>query len=77
MVGKTATTTYHAISVTDFFLSLFISFERESTNKGGAEREKETANPKQAPCCRCRAQPGARTHQPGDHDLSQNQEPKA
>ena len=37
---------------------------------GRAERE----NPKQALCCQCRARPGARSHKPWDHGLSQNQE---
>ena len=52
------------------FISTFIYFERdqESARGGGAERERETKNPKQAPC-------GAH-HEMGklcDHDRSQNQ----
>ena len=41
---------------------------------GGAERERETENPKQSLCCEHSAQLGARTHKLSDHDLSQNQE---
>ena len=33
--------------------------EGESVSGGGAERERERENPKQAPCCQCRAQCGA------------------
>ena len=29
--------------------------------------DKERENPKQVPCCQCRAQRGAQSHEPGDH----------
>ena len=54
----------------DFFL-MFIYFEREtdrqteSTSGGGAEREGDT----ESLSCQNRAWCGARTHEPGDHDL--------
>ena len=41
---------------------------------GEGQRERERENPKQAPCCQPRARHGAQSHEPGDHDLSQNQE---
>ena len=37
-------------------------------SRGGAEREREGENPKQAPSCQ------RRTHKPRNHDLSRNQE---
>ena len=42
---------------------------------GEGQKEKETQNPKQAQAMTCqhRAQYGARTHEPRDHDLSQSQ----
>ena len=40
----------------------------------GRGRERETRNPKQAPCCQHRAQCGSWPHKPWDHDLSLNQE---
>ena len=60
-----------------FFFFMFIYFwERDSeharTGDGGGCRE--TENPKQAPCSQGRGQCGARTQEPWDHDLSQNQE---
>ena len=36
--------------------------ERERTQAGGAEREGERENPKQAPCYQCRTQRGAQPH---------------
>ena len=55
----------------NIFLSLFI-WERES--RGGAERDKERENPKQAPHCQRRDPWGVQTHKLWDHDLSQKQE---
>ena len=57
---------------------LFI-FERERQTEheqGETERERETQNLKQAPGFNFqhRAQRGARTHEPQDHDLSRDQE---
>ena len=40
---------------TFFFSVSFIYFERESTNRGGAQRERERENPKQA--LGCQAEP--------------------
>ena len=45
-----------------------------SVNEREAGREGERENPKQAPSCQRRGPCGARTHEPRDHDLSQNQE---
>ena len=39
----------------------------------GAERERETQNPKDAPDCQHRAGHGARTHELRDRDLSRSQ----
>ena len=57
----------------------FIYFERRDRDREGGreregQRERETENPKQATHCQARSPPGARTHEPGDHDLSQNHE---
>ena len=56
---------------------MFIYFwETERQSRGGAERERETQNPKQAPGSELSAQSachGAQTHKPWDHDLSQSQ----
>ena len=41
----------------------FIYFERDSTRGRRAERKGGRENPKQAPCCQCRARCGARTHE--------------
>ena len=53
----------------------------ERVSPGGAERERkkerERENPKKTPCLQRRAQCGARSHEPWDHDLSQNQESDA
>ena len=43
-------------------------------SKGGAEREGEIEDPKQAPHCQCGISSRARIHEPGDHNLSQNLE---
>ena len=40
-----------------------INKERESASRGGAEREGERENPKQAPGCQSRAQCKSRSHQ--------------
>ena len=46
--------------------------KREQAREGKSE---ERENPKQALLCKCRAwRRGAWSHEPGDHDLSQNQE---
>ena len=57
-----------------FFFNLFkcLFILRECVSRGEEERKRE--NPKQAPCCQQKAQHGARTHEPWDHDLSWNQE---
>ena len=47
--------------VLPFFKSLFSYFEREGMSRGGAEREGEIENPKQAPHCQHGAQCQART----------------
>ena len=53
--------------------------DRDSISGGGAERQRETQNPKQAPDSELsrqhRPQRGAQTHEPWDHDLSQSQMP--
>lgn len=53
-----------------FYFFKFIYFEREG--EGYSERG-ERQNSKQAPHCQCRGQHKAGTHEPQDHDLSQNQ----
>ena len=59
---------------------MFILRERESESKGEHMHKwergetEERKNPKQAPHCQSRAQCGAGSHEPRDHDLSQNQE---
>ena len=61
-----------------FLFSLFILREREREREReqgrGREkgRERERENLKQAPHCQPRARCGAGTHEPSDHDLSQN-----
>ena len=50
-----------------FNVYLFILRERVQTGEGQGEREAE--NPKQAPHCQHRAQCGAGTQEPQDHDL--------
>ena len=53
---------------------MFIYFwERNRVRVGEGQKEGETQNPKQAPGCEHRAQCGALTHEPWDHDLSQSQ----
>ena len=47
---------------------------RERESRGGAERDGERENPKQALHCQHRPRHRARTHEPFDHDLSRNQE---
>ena len=66
------------ISTWQFFLSLFIYFEREREREcvwalaGERPRERKRENPKQAPPCQCRAWCGALSHKLWDHDLSRN-----
>ena len=51
-----------------------IYFERERVRERTWERQRERErekNLKQAPHCQCGAQCGARTHKPGDLDVSQ------
>ena len=61
-----------------FFLT-FIYFwhrERQSMNGGGSERGRHRVwNRLQALSCQHRAQRGARTHRPWDHDLSRSRKP--
>ena len=52
-------------------------FESACMWLGEGQREKEKENPKQAPCCQCRAQLGAWSYEPGNHDLSRDQESDA
>ena len=60
-----------------FVVVVFVFFETEIENKQGRGRDRGRQNPKQALHCQCRAPHGARTHEPGDHDLSPNQESDA
>ena len=46
-------------------------------SEGGAERDGERENPKQALSCQCRAQGRAQSHELRDRGLSQNQESDA
>ena len=48
--------------------------ETTCESEQGRGRERERENPKQAPCCQCRAQHGAPCHKPCDNERSQNQE---
>ena len=57
-----------------FFLSLFIL--RETARVGEVQREGETENHKQAPCC-VQSPTLARTRELQDHNLSRNQESDA
>ena len=58
-----------------FFMFIYLFWERErESEQGGAEREGERENPKQAPYCQHRAPHRAWTHKPWDHDLSPDQE---
>ena len=61
-----------------FLKCLFLLRERERacthTRLWESCRERERENPKQAPWCRCRALCRARSDEPWDRDLSQNQE---
>ena len=59
----------HLFSNVCLFAYLFILRERGRERRGEAKREGDS--PKQALCCHRRAQRGAQTHQPWDHDLSQ------
>ena len=63
----------YTLNSTHFLISpIFFKFiyfwererERERMNGGGAERGKETENPKQAPQCQHGAQCGAETYRP-------------
>ena len=54
-----------------FFLSFYLFGGRGREGRG---REREGENPKQAPRCQHRVRRGARAHDPGDGDLSRNQE---
>ena len=60
----------------NFFFFMFIHFqktERESTSRGGTERGRHRMGSRlQAPSCQPRAQRGARTHGPRDHDPSRS-----
>ena len=59
-----------------FFLNVYLFLrERKTEYEQGGEKEKETQNLKQAPSLSCqpRAQRGARTSEPWDHDLSWSQ----
>ena len=59
-----------------FFYCLFLREKRVHTSRRGAEREGDTESQAgsrlQAPSCQHRAQCGAWTHEPWDHDLSQS-----
>ena len=64
---------FSILTIKCFFKCLFI-FERESANRVGPEREGERENPQKALHCQLRAWCQTQTHEPWDHDLSQNQE---
>ena len=50
-------------------------FDREKTQVGEGERERETENPKQAPHCQHKAQCGAQTRKLQDHGLKSDAQP--
>ena len=54
------------------FIYLFWERESESVQMGEGHGERGTEDPKWALCWQQRAQSGAQTHKPQDHDLSQN-----
>ena len=56
----------------EVYLSILLLRKRESTNRGGAQRERETQNPSRpwALSCQHGARHGARTHKQQDHDPS-------
>ena len=62
---------FHSGFLFVYFLFKFIYFERE--RKWGRDRG-ESKNPKQTPHHQHRAWCGARSHNPGNHDLSWNKE---
>ena len=55
---------------------MFVYFEREreTEHKQGRAEKGGKRKSKQAPCHQCRARRGAQSHEPRDHDLSENQE---
>ena len=57
-----------------FNVYLFFGGQRETEHERGRGRERGRENPKQTLQDQHRAQCGAWTHEPWDHDLSQNQE---
>ena len=62
------------VNGTAFFKIYLRETETEHERGRGRERERETQNPKQDPGsgCQHRAQRGAQTHKPRDHDVSQS-----
>ena len=62
-----------SVRTKNFNVYLFILREREhEQRRGQRERGRKRENPKQPPCCQCRAPHRARPHEPRDHDLSRN-----
>ena len=59
-----------------FFFSVysFILRDREGERGRGRERERGRENPKQTLYCQCGSRHSTPSHEPRDHDLSQNQE---
>ena len=52
---------------------MFIYFEKEREQAGEGQRESEKENPMQAPLSQCRAQCGARAHEPKSRSQMLNQ----
>ena len=62
-----------AITTFFFFFNVYLFLrDTETTQEGEGQRDRETDNPDQVPCC----QPdvGLKTTKPRGHDLSRNQE---
>ena len=72
-----STRVYYILRTSYSFLKFYFSFKREKerTWVGNEQRQKETQNPKQAPCCQSKAQRGAWTHELWDHDPNWSQMP--
>ena len=74
MVGKESLWGPFQTEILIVFKFIYLFGEREHEQGRGKEREGEREDPKQALHRKGGAQHRAQTHEPRDHDLSQNQE---
>ena len=63
----------HYVWLKLIFKCIYLFWERKRTSRRGAQRDRETEDPKQALCWQQRARLGVWTHELWDYDLSQNQ----